>query len=213
MLKLSKFLYVLEIDGFKMFDAGNNPIIEFLRNRRSVVAANLAEPGPSEEELSTIIEIGLRVPDHSRCGPWRIQIIRKEGQAKLGSLYADLFSTEDKTPTPEKIEYWRERPQSAPILLAITCYPNFEKMHKVPLWEQILSGGAMCQNILNATHALGYSAQWLSEWPAYHKDVKHLLGHKEEIEIFGFMFIGTATEPPKERNRIGAEDIVSEWQG
>ena len=115
MLKLSKFLYVLEIDGFKMFDAGNNPIIEFLRNRRSVVAANLAEPGPSEEELSTIIEIGLRVPDHSRCGPWRIQIIRKEGQAKLGSLYADLFSTEDKTPTPEKIEYWRERPQSAPI--------------------------------------------------------------------------------------------------
>jgi nitroreductase len=196
-----------------MLDKADNQIIEFLRNRRSVVAANLTEPGPNEDELNTIIEIGLRVPDHSRCGPWRIQIIRKEGQAKLGELYADLFAKEDEEPTKEKIVYWRQRPQSAPILLAITCYPNAEKMHKIPLWEQILSGGAMCQNILNASHAMGYSAQWLSEWPAYHKDVKKFLGHKEDIEIYGFMFIGTASEPPKERKRIGAEDVVSEWRG
>jgi nitroreductase len=196
-----------------MLDKADNQVIEFLRNRRSVVAANLAEPGPSEDELNTIIEIGLRVPDHSRCGPWRIQIIRKEGQEKLGELYADLFAKEDEEPTEEKIAYWRQRPQSAPILLAIICYPNAEKMHKIPLWEQILSGGAMCQNILNASHAIGYSAQWLSEWPAYHKDVKNFLGHKEDIEIYGFMFIGTATEPPKERKRISAEDVVSEWRG
>jgi nitroreductase len=111
------------------------------------------------------------------------------------------------------IEYWRQRPQSAPILLAVTCYPNEEKMDKIPLWEQILSGGALCQNILNASHAMGYSAQWLSEWPSYHKAVKNLLGHKEAIEIYGFIFIGTATMPPKERKRIGAEDVVSEWLG
>ncbi len=152
-----------------MLDKANNTIVEFLRNRRSVVAANLAEPGPTEDELNTIIEIGLRVPDHSRCGPWRIQIIHKSAQAKLGALYAELFEAENENPTPQQIEYWRDRPQSAPVLLAITCYPNEEKMHKVPLWEQILSGGAVCQNILNASHAMGYSAQWLSEWPAYHK--------------------------------------------
>jgi nitroreductase len=71
----------------------------------------------------------------------------------------------------------------------------------------------MCQNILNASHAIGYSAQWLSEWPAYHKEVKNILGHIENIEIYGFIFIGTATEPPKERKRVGAEDVVSEWLG
>ena len=196
-----------------MLNNVGNPIIEFLRNRRSVVAANLSDPGPNEDELNSIIEIGLRVPDHSRCGPWRIQIIRKEGQAKLGDLYAALFAKEDETPTEEKISYWRGRPQSAPNLLAITCYPNKEKLHKIPLWEQVLSGGAMCQNILNAAHAFGYSAQWLTEWPAYHKDVKKLLGHEEEIEIYGFIFISTATEPPKERKRVGAVDVVSEWSG
>lgn len=196
-----------------MLQKSENSIIEFLRNRRSVVAANLTEPGPSQDELDIILEIGLRVPDHSRCGPWRIQVIRGEGQAKLGALYADLFASENDAPTSEQIEYWRGRPQSAPILLAITCYPNAEKMHKVPLWEQILSGGAMCQNILNAAHAMGYSAQWISEWPAYHKDVKDLLGHAEGIEIYGFIFIGSATEAPKERKRIAVEDVVSTWPG
>ena len=196
-----------------MLNKAENPIVEFLRNRRSVVAANLSEPGPSVDELRSIIEIGLRVPDHARCGPWRIQIIRKKGQARLGELYASIFKREDENPTREKIDYWRERPQSAPILLAITCHPNKEKLHKIPLWEQILSGGAMCQNILNASHAIGYSAQWLSEWPAYHKEVKELLGHDEEIEIYGFIFIGTPTEAPKERKRIAAEDVVSEWTG
>ena len=196
-----------------MLDKVENPIVEFLRNRRSVVAANLSEPGPNADELKSIIEIGLRVPDHARCGPWRIQIIRKKGQAKLGELYAKLFKKDDQNPTQDKIDYWRERPQSAPILLAITCYPNMDKLTKIPLWEQLLSGGALCQNILNASHAIGYSAQWLSEWPAYHKDVKELLGHEKEIEIYGFIFIGTSTETPKERKRILAEDVVSEWTG
>ena len=136
-----------------MLENAENPIIEFLRHRRSVVAANLSEPGPDQDELDSIIEVGLRVPDHSRCGPWRIQIIRKEGQAKLGELYASLFANDDENPTQERIDYWRERPQSAPILMAITCYPNKEKLYKIPLWEQILSGGALCQNILNASHA------------------------------------------------------------
>ena len=40
-----------------MLDKADNQIIEFLRNRRSVVAANLTEPGPNEDELNTIIEI------------------------------------------------------------------------------------------------------------------------------------------------------------
>ena len=72
----------------------DNSIAEFLHNRRSVLAAKLVEPGPDAETLNAIIGIGLRVPDHSRCGPWRIQVIGKEGQAKLGELYATLFDKE-----------------------------------------------------------------------------------------------------------------------
>lgn len=187
--------------------------LEFIRTRRSVVAANLTEPGPSDEELNIIIECGLRVPDHSRCGPWRIQIVRKDGQAKLGELYAKLYAAENEETGAEQIEYWRQRPSSAPTLLVVTCYPDQEKIHKVPLIEQQMSVGAACQNILNGAHAMGYSAQWLTEWPAYHAEVKALLSHAADVELIGFMFIGTAAEPPKERRRIGAEDVVTEWAG
>ena len=188
-----------------------NAIAEFLRTRRSVLAAKLVEPGPNAETLDAIIEIGLRIPDHSRCGPWRIQIIGKEGQKKLGDLYATLFAKENDEASEIQVEYWRERPQLAPVLLAITCHPNQEKIYKIPLWEQVLSGGALCQNILNGAHAFGFSAQWLTEWPAYHADVLKLLGHDPETEVYGFIFIGTASEPPKERKRIGADDVVSVW--
>ena len=189
----------------------DNSIAEFLRTRRSVVAANLVEPGPDAATLEAIIEIGLRVPDHSRCGPWRIQIIGKEGQAKLGDLYATLYAKDNPDATESQIEYWRERPQTAPVMLAVTCHPNQEKIHKIPLWEQVLSGGALCQNLLNGAHALGFAAQWLTEWPAYHSEVMTCLGHPPETEVYGYIFIGTASEPPSERKRIGADDVVSTW--
>ncbi len=43
--------------------------IDLLRKRRSLVAAKIVDPGPTEHELGLIIEAGLRVPDHGRCGP------------------------------------------------------------------------------------------------------------------------------------------------
>ena len=196
-----------------MADPSTQSPIEFIRTRRSVLAANIIEPGPSAEELDIIIDAGLRVPDHSRCGPWRLQIIGKEGQNKLGDLYADLFTRENDDATQEQINYWRTRPATAPCLVVVTCYPNEEKIHKVPLIEQQMSVGALCQNLLNGAHALGYVGQWLTEWPSYHGDVKALLGHAPEIAIIGFMFLGTASELPKERKRIGAEEVVSHWNG
>ena len=187
--------------------------IEFIRTRRSVLAANIIEPGPSAEELDIIIDAGLRVPDHSRCGPWRIQIIGKDGQHKLGELYADLFVRENTDATKEQIQYWRERPATAPCLIVVTCYPNRKKIDKVPLIEQQMSVGALCQNLLNGAHALGYVGQWLTEWPSYHARVKALLGHEPEIDIIGFIFLGTASVAPKERNRVGAEEVVGHWNG
>lgn len=194
-----------------MSSGSTDSIAQFLRTRRSALAATLGEPGPDDATLETIIEIGLRVPDHGRCGPWRIQVLRKEGQAKLGDFYAELFAKENPDATEERIEHWRNRPQSAPVLLAVTCHPNQEKLAKIPMWEQVLSGGALCQNILHGAHATGFAAQWITEWPAYHGDVRKFLNHSEDTDIFGFIFIGTPTKQPDERLRIASEKVVSAW--
>ena len=186
--------------------------IDLLTTRRSVLVRHMSGPGPSQDELNRIIEAGMRVPDHGKIGPWRIQIINKAGQAALGDLCAELYKEEHGARANDKmVEFERERPGRAPVLLAVTS--RIEVPHNIPELEQRLSGGALCMNILNAAHALGYGAQWLTEWPAFNDKVKKMLGHDPSVDIIGFIYIGTPTQEPKPRNRPDIEAVVSEWSG
>ena len=187
--------------------------IEFITHRSSVKSVDMHDPGPNDDELKTIIQAGLRVPDHGKIGPWRIQIVKKDAQKKLGKIYGELFRKDNPTAPEDVVEFNAMRCQQAPVMLVVTSYPDASKFMKVPLMEQKLSGGALCQNLLNGAHALGYVAQWLTGWPAYHPEVKKALGHSNETEIIGFIFIGTAEQPKMERERASAEKVVSEWTG
>ena len=185
--------------------------MEFLMSRRSLVVRDMTGPGPSREELDQIINAGLRVPDHGRCVPWRIQIVGKAAQARLGDVFADAFKAANPDAGDDLVEMERQRPQRGPILLVVTAYPDMERAAKVPVMEQKLSGGALCQNILNGAHALGYAAQWLTEWPAYDPAVKRALGHAPDTEIIGLIYVGTAPEKPAERARAEYEQVVTAW--
>lgn len=186
--------------------------LDLLLKRRSVVAKNLGEPGPSDAELEMILQAGIRVPDHGKLGPWRIQVLKKQGQAALGEIFAWFYADDNPKAEPRLIEIERQRPQRAPVLLAVTA--RVDTLHpKIPELEQRLSGGALCQNILIAAHASGYAAQWLTEWPAFHPGVKQALGHDAENDIIGFIYIGTPAEQPTERGRPALDQVVSEWVG
>jgi len=185
--------------------------LALLANRRSVVAKKLGEPGPTEDQLRRIVEIGLRVPDHGKLAPWRLLVIDKEGQARLGDLYAGLYAAAYPEANEAQIAFERNRPQRAPALIAVVSTPVASE--KIPRIEQTLSAGAVCQNLLNAAHATGFAAQWLTEWPAYNAKVREALGFDETAEIAGFIFIGTPSEPPTERTRPAYEDVVRPWTG
>lgn len=192
-----------------MNDAAARPAIDVLLTRRSVLAGKIVEPGPDDASLRLILKAGLRVPDHGKLAPWRIQILRKPAQAALGDLLAKRFAATNPEARDRQIETERQRPQRAPVLLVVTSKPK--KDAAIPLLEQRLSAGAICINLLNASHALGFAAQWLTEWPAYDDAVKAALGHGPDDQIVGFVYIGSAAEPPTERPRPEVEDIVSEW--
>ncbi len=49
-----------------------------------------------------------------------------------------------------------------------------------PEWEQILSAGAACQNLLIAATSLGYGVQWITEWYGYSKGVRAALKLADE---------------------------------
>lgn len=184
--------------------------IDYLLTRRSVKARELTSPAPGKEELEIILRAATRVPDHGKLAPWRIKVLHKDGQKKLGKLFAKRFAElNPKDATEKHAIHEQERAERAPLLLVVTSNPV--ESIKAPLWEQELSAGAVCMNILHAANMLGYSANWLTEWPAFDYDIKQALGGKDEDKIAGFIYIGTAKGIPEDRERPKLSDVVEEW--
>ncbi len=184
----------------------DNHLIEALLTRRSVLAKNLAEPGPTQEQLATILAAAHRVPDHGKIGPWRFIIFSGERRAEFGQLLRSRFAEMNPQAPESLIEAEADRFTRAPLVVGVVSSPI---KHKVPTWEQELSAGAACQNMLLASHALGYGAQWLTEWYAFDKVIDAALGLKEKERMAGFIYIGSVNEAPKERNRPSLDERVS----
>ena len=185
--------------------------IDVLTSRQSVGADFLVEPGPGPEELQRILSAALRVPDHGRLFPWRIQVLDKPAQQRLAEVYVARYKALNAGARDNQVEHERKRPQRAPLLLVVSN--RLEPLHKIPILEQTLSGGALCMNILNAAHALGYAGNWVTGWPAFDDEVKRTLGVPPSSQIIAFIHIGSPGAPPKERLRPKLEDIVSPWTG
>ena len=189
-----------------------DPVVDHLLRRRSVVAKDMIGPGPDEAALRLILRAGTRVPDHGKLAPWRIQILKEAGQHRLGTLFAELFQADHPDANDKQVAFERDRPRRAPLMLVVASTPVVP--HKIPLMEQRMSAGAVCQNILVAASALGYATQWITEWPAFRDEVLQALGHTgPEDRIAGFIYLGTAPERPSERTRPVLEAVASVWEG
>lgn len=179
--------------------------------RRSVVANKLGEPGPTESELRQLLTAAARVPDHKKLVPWRFILFRGEARAAFGRVLAQAYEAEEAEPSPWRAETEAGRFLRAPIVIAVIS--RTVDAPGVPEWEQILSAGAVCQTLLTGAGALGYSAQWITEWYAYSAPVCAALGLAPNERVAGFVYVGTAKEPPQERDRPDLESVVSEWRG
>ncbi|GBF25963.1 putative NAD(P)H nitroreductase YdjA [bacterium MnTg02] len=185
------------------------PVINHLLTRRSVIANKLSEPGPNDEEINKILIAAARVPDHKKLVPWRFIIFRGEARAQFGHILATACQEEFENASSDRLETEQSRFTRAPLVIATIS--RIVDKPGVPEWEQILSAGAACQNAIVAATSLGYAAQWITEWYAYNDTVRKALRLAANERIAGFIYIGTATEPPIERPRPALEDITSEW--
>ena len=113
------------------------------------------------------------------------------------------------TVTPERATLEGERFLRAPVVVGVVS--RVREAIPIPEWEQQLSAGAVCQTILIAVHALGYVANWLTEWCAYHPLVQERLGLKPGERIAGFIYIGKSAVALEERLRPDMSKIVSRF--
>jgi nitroreductase len=182
--------------------------LSLLKTRRSGRPRDMVEPGPDAEQLRQILEIGMRVPDHGKLAPWRFVHVPKERRPDLAELLHRAFRIGNPLPARAEIEAVDRLAYQAPILVVVLSKPV--ENSKIPLWEQELSCGAACMNMLTAAHALGFTAGWITGWPCYSEEVRLAFARGSE-RLAGLVYIGTPANPLEERQRPAYHDIVSEW--
>ncbi len=188
----------------------NNEVLDFLKARRSNLAKAMSGPGPSEAQLQTLLEIGARVPDHRKLTPWRFVLFQDEARAEFGKHIASAFMKDNPDMPLDRSLFESQRFLRAPLVIGVISSPK-DCVRGTPIWEQELSAGAVCFNLCLATQAQGFAAQWLTEWYAYHDDVKAALGLSEREQVAGFIYVGTAQMPSPERARPDVDSLVSHW--
>ncbi len=179
-----------------------------LNSRISSPSKHLCEPGPTNSQLTDILKSALHCPDHGRLRPWRFVLIQGTQRQKLSDLLIERVLLELPEASPVRIEKERSRFSFAPCIITVVLNPL--KNHKVPEIEQILSGGALCMNMLHAAHQLGFGAQWLTGFAAYDQAIHTALGLSANEQILGFIHIGTKTQEPAERERPDVESLLTQ---
>lgn len=182
-----------------------------LATRRSAKARDMVAPGPDAAQLRRILQAAMRVPDHGKLAPWRFVIVEPGRREAFADLLKDAYRAEKPEAGRLELEAMEQFARQAPILVAVLSTPV--ENSKIPLWEQQLSAGAACMNMLIATHAEGFVGSWLTGWPSYNAEVLASLGGAPQDRIAGFLFLGSPSRDLEERPRPTYEAIVSTWKG
>jgi len=188
-------------------DATPPSLLDTLRTRRSTPAAKLSAPGPDAAALEDMLRIASRVPDHGKLAPWRFLVIQGDARTRLGETVEAAYVADNPGATDEQRAAERGRFARAPVVVAVVSRAAAHP--KIPEWEQVLSAGAACQNLMLAAQAHGFGANWITEWIAYDRRILDALGLAPHERIAAYVHIGTAESRMADRPRPDLADIVT----
>ena len=193
------------------FDFNNlSSLSTYLASRRSGRPRNMIAPGPSDDQLREFVRIATRTPDHGKLSPWRVVSVATNQRDVLADGFKSAYLKENPNAGRTELDAMDNMANEAPALLVVLSSPV--ESSKIPLWEQKLSCGAFCMNILHAIHAEGFLGGWITGWPAFNHDVRDMFGKVPE-KIAGFIFVGSNETPLKERPRPELKNVLSHWDG
>jgi len=178
--------------------------LSFLALRRSSPALTLTAPAPDAGQLDDMLRIAARAPDHGKLAPWRFVVLEGDGKAAFAERLDALAQGRGDATLSAKLA----KLKTPPLAVAVISSP---KAAAIPEWEQLLSAGVACTNLLYAALAMGFGANWITDWYSYDAEATALLGLAAEERVAGFVMIGTAREAPLERERPDLAPLVSRW--
>lgn len=180
-------------------------VVAFLAKRRSASAMTLTAPGPDDAQLGEILRIAARVPDHGKLAPWRFIVLTGEAKDAFAERIAVLA---DSQANPTKATAALRKLTRPPVCVAVVSrhIPG-----EIPEWEQRQSASAVCHQLLLAAAALGWGANWITDWYSYDPRATAILGLSAGEQVAGYLYLGTPTEQPQERARPDVAAITSYW--
>ena len=182
----------------------------WLHRRRSHLAATMVGPGPDDNAIRRLLALACRVPDHGKLAPWRFLVFAGAARAEAGALFARRARQLDASISSARHHQEVERFTRAPLVIGVISSP-VESL-KAPQWEQELSAGASCMALLTGALAMGFAAQWLTEWIAFDAQLGKAFGLSDTERFAGFIYIGTASRIPAERPRPVPDEKTVWWQ-
>ena len=183
--------------------------LSLLETRRSGRPRELTAPGPSDDELRRILTIACRTPDHGQLVPYRFVVVASEQREALALLYTKALAVTEPNAPAAKVAKAIANARAAPTLVVLVSKPVPD--HKIPIFEQEQTCGAAGMNFLHAATALGFSAGWITGWPATDPIVSGAFCGSGE-RIAGFLYVGTPATPLEERSRPFLDTVVSLWE-
>jgi len=179
--------------------------LALLAGRRSSSAQTLSAPGPTQAQLEDILRIAARAPDHGKLNPWRFIVLQDPAKAAFVACIRPLAANQR---GPDKAAAVLAKLSVPPTTVAVIFSPKGEAK---PVWEQELSAGAVCTLMLVAAEAMGFGANWITDWYSYDPEALAILGLAPGEKVAGFIHLGTASEAPLERVRPDLGSLVSQW--
>jgi nitroreductase len=181
-------------------------LIDYLRTRRSIPAFQMREPGPSKTEIEAMLTLASRVPDHGKLAPWRFIVYAGPVRERISLELAAIRKGDQPDLSEEMVKVEETRFTRAPVVIAVVS--RAAPHAKIPEWEQVMSAGAVCLNLLMAANAHGFVSNWLSEWMAFDERAYPILGVEPGEKVAGFIHIGSTDFPVVDRPRPELSDIV-----
>jgi len=190
-----------------MFNDLSSPL-SLLATRRSGKPRDMVAPGPDATQLAAIVALATRVPDHGKLAPWRFVEVAGDQRDAFARLLHDAYNAERGGEDRRESEAVEQFARQAPTLVVVLSSPRTDS--PIPLWEQELSAGAACLQLLNAATAHGFVGGWLTGWAAYSDMVRDAFGTGVE-RIAGFVFLGSPSRALDERPRPELGTVFTRW--
>jgi nitroreductase len=180
-------------------------VLRFLATRRSTSAVTLTAPAPSDDDLAALLRLAARAPDHGKLAPWRFLIFDGADKAAFADRLEDIARRRGDAVAAAKLAKLRIPPLAVTVISA-------PRETAIPEWEQLLSAGAVCTNLLYGALAMGYGANWITDWYAYDPEASAIIGLQGGERVAGFILMGTPREAPLERERPDLVGLTQRWQ-